>query len=57
MIKKPESTSAARTADFNKVAVGDFYNLLSKIYKHQLTADPVYNCNRSINCARKQNPK
>lgn len=47
-IRKPEATSAARAMGFNKVAVGNFYQLLGEIYdKYKLTPDKIYNCDET----------
>ncbi|XP_050684750.1 uncharacterized protein LOC126979466 [Leptidea sinapis] len=44
-IRKPESTSAARAAGFNKQAVEQFFNILGNVYdEHKLPPDRIYNC-------------
>ena len=43
-IRKPESTSAARAAGFNKTAVDNFFKLLGKVYdEKKIPGDRVYN--------------
>lgn len=46
-IRKPEATSAARAMEFNKVAVGKFYQFLGDVYKFKLTPDKIYNCDET----------
>nr|CAI5833341.1 unnamed protein product [Callosobruchus analis] len=47
-IRKPESTSAARAAGFNKQAVDHFFNFLGKVYdEHTLSPDRIYNCDET----------
>nr|CAI5854507.1 unnamed protein product [Callosobruchus analis] len=47
-IRKPESTSAARAAGFNKQAVDHFFNFLGKVYdEHKLSPDRIYNCDET----------
>ncbi|XP_047123036.1 uncharacterized protein LOC124806312 [Hydra vulgaris] len=47
-LRKPESTSAARSFGFNKTAVTDFYANLEKILrKYTLLADRIYNFDES----------
>lgn len=47
-IRKPESTSAARAAGFNKVVVADFYKLLGKLYdEHKFAGNRIYNCDET----------
>jgi hypothetical protein len=47
-IRKPESTSAARAAGFNREVVDQFFNFLSNIYdEHHLTPDRIYNCDET----------
>ncbi|KAF2886717.1 hypothetical protein ILUMI_19456 [Ignelater luminosus] len=42
--RTPEATSRARAMDFNRVAVGQFFKLLTEtVEKHHLTADKIYN--------------
>lgn len=47
-IRKPESTSAARAAGFNRIVVDNFFNFLGNIYdEHHLTPDRIYNCDET----------
>ncbi|XP_050557910.1 uncharacterized protein LOC118277956 [Spodoptera frugiperda] len=47
-IRKPESTSAARAAGFNKEVVDQFFTFLGNIYdEHHLTPDRIYNCDET----------
>lgn len=47
-IRKPESTSAARAAGFNKQAVEQFFNFLGNVYdEHKLSPDRIYNCDET----------
>lgn len=47
-IRKPEATSAARAMGFNRVAVGNFYQLLGETYDAlHLTPDRIYNCDET----------
>lgn len=47
-IRKPEATSAARAMGFNRVAVGNFYQLLGETYDaFHFTPDKIYNCDET----------
>lgn len=47
-VRKPEPTSFARAAGFNKPAVNRFFNLLGSILqKHQLDGSKIYNCDET----------
>jgi hypothetical protein len=47
-IRKPESTSAARAAGFNKQAVEQFFNFLGNVYdEHKFSPDRIYNCDET----------
>ncbi|KAF2902782.1 hypothetical protein ILUMI_03410 [Ignelater luminosus] len=47
-IRKPEATSAARAMGFNRVTVGNFYQLLGETYDAlHLTPDKIHNCDET----------
>lgn len=47
-LRKPEGTSGARAMGFNKVAVSQFFSLLTEVIdKHRLTPDRIYNCDET----------
>lgn len=47
-IRKPESTSAARAAGFNKVNVSNYFQLLGKLYDdNKYTGNRIYNCDET----------
>lgn len=47
-IRKPENTSAARAAGFNRVVVTTFFYFLANVFdKHSLTPDRIYNCDET----------
>ncbi|XP_049879436.1 uncharacterized protein LOC126376220 [Pectinophora gossypiella] len=47
-LRKPENTSAARAAGFNKVSVGQFFELLGRSLDEKcFTPDRIYNCDET----------
>lgn len=47
-IRQPESTSGARAMGFNKVAVDNFFSLLTNLVdKYKLTASQLFNCDET----------
>ncbi|KAJ4433337.1 hypothetical protein ANN_15596 [Periplaneta americana] len=47
-LRKPEATCAARAAAFNKVNVGKFFNLLTRVVEEKgFTPEKIYNCDET----------